>query len=173
VKHSRSRPLSIEIDKLTNSIEHAVSGKVFSTLILPFTSGEKNYRKREWVFDWKKELTDSAKQVFKLVTKGELTTIQGMLSITDKHDHIFMHLIESAKFNRGKGKTYKGVAGNLVAFACKGSFEKGYEGVVSFIAKTRLINHYESTLGAHVLSGNRMVIDTPAASRLVEQYFGA
>lgn len=172
MKHSRSRPVFIELDKLTNSIEYAVSGEVFDTLILPFTSSEKNYRKREWVFDWKKELTDSAKQVFKLVTKLEPTTIQGLLSIADKHDHIFMHLIETAKFNRGKEKAFKEVAGNLVAFACRHSYENGYDGVVSFIAKTKLISHYEKTLGAQVLSGNRMVIDTPAAYRLMEQYFG-
>ena len=37
-----------------------------------------------------------------------------------------MHLIESNKFNRGAKKVYLGVPGNLVAFACKYSFEKGY-----------------------------------------------
>ena len=49
-----------------------------------------------------------------------------------------MPFIESAQFNKGKQKLYKGVAGNLVAFGCKISFEKGYDGVVSFIAKSRM-----------------------------------
>jgi len=40
-------------------------------------------------------------------------------------DHIFMHLIESAKFNKGKSKVYLGVPENLVAFACKVSVDKG------------------------------------------------
>ncbi len=97
--------------------------------------------------------------------------IQGLISITDKGDHIFMDLIESAKFNKGKGKLYKGVAGNLVAFACKTSFEKGYEGVVSFIAKTQLIDHYTETLGAKLFSGNRMFIDTKESKILTTKYF--
>lgn len=45
-----------------------------------------------------------------------------------------MNLIESAKFNKGEKKLYRGIAGNLVAFACRTAFEKGYEGVVAFVA---------------------------------------
>jgi hypothetical protein len=63
-----------------------------------------------------------------------------------------------------------GVPGNLVAFACKLSFDKGYGGYVSFESKSRLIEHYQKSLGAHVLFGNIMAIDTRVASRLVEQY---
>ena len=82
-----------------------------------------------------------------------------------------MDLIESAKFNKGKSKLYKGVAGNLVAFACKTSIEKGYEGVVSFISKTQLIDHYTETLGAKLFSANRMYIDTKEAQILTTKYF--
>ncbi len=82
-----------------------------------------------------------------------------------------MDLIESAKFNKGKNKLYNGVAGNLVASACKLSFEKSYEGVVSFIAKTQLIRHYEQTLGAKLFGGNRMFIDTKEALILTTKYF--
>lgn len=91
--------------------------------------------------------------------------------MTDKGDHIFMDLIESAKFNKGRNKLYNGVAGNLVAFACKMAFELNYDGVVSFIAKTQLINHYEQTLGAKLFGGNRMFIDTREALILVTKYF--
>jgi hypothetical protein len=97
--------------------------------------------------------------------------IQGIICLTDKKDQIFMDLIENAKFNKGKNKLYTGVAGNLVAFACKLSFEKGYTGVVSFVAKTNLIKHYEETLGAKLFGGNRMFIDTKEALFLTKQYF--
>ena len=97
--------------------------------------------------------------------------IHGLISISDKGDHLFMDLIESSKFNKGKSKLYKGVAGNLVAFACKLSFEKKYEGVVSFVAKTQLISHYQNTLGAKLFGGNRMFIDTKESLILVKQYF--
>jgi hypothetical protein len=82
-----------------------------------------------------------------------------------------MNLIENAKFNKGKNKLYTGVAGNLVAFACKSSFERGYEGVVSFVAKTQLIEHYSQTLGAKLFGRNRMFIDTKEAYFLTAKYY--
>jgi hypothetical protein len=82
-----------------------------------------------------------------------------------------MHLIESAKFNKGKQKVYYGVPGNLVAFACNLSQEKGYYGVVSFFAKTKLVDHYKVSLGATVLFGNQMIIDELNAKKLIERYF--
>ena len=82
-----------------------------------------------------------------------------------------MDLIENAKFNKGKQKLYNGVAGNLVAFACKMAFELKYDGVVSFIAKTQLIDHYKNTLGAQLFGSNRMFIDTKPALILVTKHF--
>jgi hypothetical protein len=40
-----------------------------------------------------------------------------------------------------------------------------------FESKTKLINHYKKTLGAELLFGNVMAIDTKAATKLVNQYF--
>ena len=82
-----------------------------------------------------------------------------------------MDLLEIAPFNIGKHKIYEGVAGNLVAYACKFSFQKGFEGFVAFTAKTKLIEHYERTLGAYHLNNQRMIIDSRAAKILVEKYF--
>jgi hypothetical protein len=121
--------------------------------------------------EWHSEIKSNSKSVYCLTTLNYQKIIQELISITDKGDHIFMDLIESAKFNKGKGKLYKGVAGNLVAFACKTSFEKGYEGVVSFMAKTQLIDHYTETLGAKLFSGNRMFIDTKESQILTTKYF--
>ena len=85
--------------------------------------------------------------------------------------HIFMPLIESNKFNKGAKKVYLGVPGNLVAFACKFSFDKGYDGYVSFESKNKLIAHYQKSLGAHILFGNIVAIDTKAGNKLIQQYF--
>jgi hypothetical protein len=82
-----------------------------------------------------------------------------------------MHLIESAKFNKGKGKIYLGVPGNLVAFACKVSLDKGYDGYVAFDSKTVLIEHYKQTLGATHLIRQRMFVDPIAAHKLISRYF--
>jgi hypothetical protein len=80
-------------------------------------------------------------------------------------------LIESSPFNKSKTKVYAGVPGNLVAFACKLAFQRGHEGNVSFISKTKLIDHYERTLGAVHFGGRLMVIETGAALRLINKYF--
>lgn len=88
-----------------------------------------------------------------------------------EEDHIFMHLLKSVPFKLGKKKLYAGVPGNLVAFACKLSFQRGYEGFVAFISKTRLIKHYEQTLGAIHIGKQRMIIPNSAANILETKYF--
>jgi len=59
----------------------------------------------------------------------------------------------------------------LVAFACRTAFEKGYDGIVAFVAKTQLVEHYQLTLGAKSFAGNRMFINTRESLSLVKQYF--
>jgi hypothetical protein len=51
------------------------------------------------------------------------------------------------------------------------AFQRGHEGNVSFISKTKLIDHYERTLGAVHFGGRLMVIETGAALRLINKYF--
>lgn len=82
-----------------------------------------------------------------------------------------MDLLESAPFNRGHKKGYEGVAGNLVAYACKVSFQQGFGGYVSFTAKTRLIEHYTKTLDATLFGGQLMIINIVAANKLIDKYF--
>jgi len=71
---------------------------------------------------------------------SEKKIIQGLISLEIKSDHVYMHLVESAPFNKGKMKIYAGVPGNLVAFACKLSFQRGHEGNVSFFLKLNLFS---------------------------------
>jgi hypothetical protein len=157
------------IDRLTNSIENLITGEKFNTKLSVVKSSE--ISKRAWLFDWHGELTNSERIVLKLYTIHNPKIIQGLLSYEKRQDHIFVHLIENSSFNRGKSKMYAGVAGNLFAFACKDSFDSGFDGYVSFVSKTSLIPHYHQALGATVLSGAKMVIETPAALKLVNQYY--
>ncbi len=82
-----------------------------------------------------------------------------------------MHLLENSPFNKGKSKVYSGVAGNLVAFACKLSFQRGHEGNVSFLSKSNLIEHYVKALGAIHFGGRIMIIETNSALKLIQKYF--
>jgi len=167
-----AKEIDVQIDKLTNSIENSTTGEVFDTQIARLKRINKGQiRKTDWKFNWHLELEDNSKEVFKLTTTNNPLIIQGLISIEDKTDHIFMHLVESSKFNIGKNKTYFGVPGNLVAYACRMSMERGYEGFIAFDAKTVLIQHYQETLFATHFRGNRMFIDTDAATRLISSYF--
>jgi len=165
--------IDIEIDKLTNSLENITTGDSFPTdIVLANSNDFKFITKTEgWLFDWRAEFKKPDRDVYKLTIVNNQSVIQGLVSLTVRTDHVYMHLIESAPFNRGKDKVYAGVPGNMFAFACKLSFQRGYEGYLSFLAKTNLIEHYEKTLGAMHVGGLLMIINTSAALKLINKYF--
>jgi hypothetical protein len=173
VKKQKKIGLDFEIDKLTNSIENVVTGDSFSTDVSLVDIQELKgiTKKSKWMFDWKFEFKQPERDVYKLTIVNNQSVIQGLISLEIKSDHVYMHLIESASFNKGKSKVYAGVPGNLVAFACKLSFQRGHEGNVSFHSKTQLVQHYIDSLGAIHAGGRIMIIDTAAALKLINKYF--
>jgi len=173
VKKQDKIGFDIEIDELTNSIKNVISGDSFQTDISRISHSDlkKITTKNDWQFDWKLELKHPERDVYKLTIVNNQLIIQGLISLEVKSDNVFMHLVESAPFNKGKTKIYSGVPGNLVAFACKLSFQRGHEGNVSFISKTQLVDHYIESLGAVHFGGRLMIIDTNAALKLMNRYF--
>lgn len=173
MKKRRQIPLDFLIDKLTNSIENIQTGDTFSTNITLLSAADlKSVTKKSgWQFDWKYELKQPEREVYKLTIPNNISVIQGIVSLEIKSDHIYMHLVESALFNKGKSKVYAGIPGNLVAFACRLSFQRGFDGNVSFISKTQLIDHYIKSLGAFHFGGRIMIIESGAALKLIDKYF--
>ena len=165
--------IDVEIDKLTNSIENVITGDSFMTdvSLIEKTDFKSISKKKGWLFDWKSEYEKPDRDVYKLTISGNTDIIQGLVSITEREDHIFMHLIESAPFNLGKNKVYLGVPGNLIAFVCRVSFHRGFDGYVSFVAETKLIENYKNILGAENVGGQLMVVNTDAALKLIDKYF--
>lgn len=165
--------LDFEVDKLSNSIENIVTGDSFATdiTIISISDLKAVIKKNGWQFDWELELKQPERDVYKLTIVNNQSVIQGLISLEVKSDHVYIHLLESAPFNKGKTKVYAGVPGNLVAFACKLAFQRGHEGNVSFFSKTQLVQHYIDTLGAVHIGGRIMIIDTNAALKLINKYF--
>ena len=161
------------VDSLTNSIQNRITGDSFDTKIVKVEIGEikQIIKNNNWLFDWEKEAKIKGRNTYKLTIEDNSAIIQGLISISIMSDHIFMDLLETAYFNRKKNKMYLGVAGNLVAFACKLSLELGFEGYIAFNAKTSLIKHYELTLGAVNTSGQKMMINPKESLKLINQYF--
>ena len=173
MKKRTKRGLNFVIDKLTNSIENRITGERFTTRIIHLAKDDLKTvtKKNGWVFDWRLELSQPEREVYKLTTTENQSIIQGIISLEIKFDHVHMHLVESAPFNKGREKVYEGVPGNLVAFSCRLSFQRGFEGNISFVSKTQLINHYIETLGAFHAGGRLMIIETTAALKLLDKYF--
>ena len=169
----KQKNIDVWIDKLTNSIVNTISGDSLPTEVIEVTAQDLKLvtKSRGWNFNWKRELKKVGAEVYKLTVVNNTEIIQGLISIEDKGDHIFVNLIENAPFNIGKQKLYEGVPGNLFAFACKLSWDKGNEGFVSFISKTKLMEHYNKTLGAVNVFDHRMVIEPREALKLIKRYF--
>jgi len=160
------------IDKITKSIEDAVTGGSLETDVIPVTISDLKtvLKKNGWRFNWRSEFKMRDRQLYKLIINGK-SVIQGLISMQPVENYIELHLIETAPHNYGSSKKYIGAPGNLVAFACKRSFDVGFGGFVAFTAKTKLIQHYIDTLGAELISRNRMSISGNSARKLVNSYY--
>ncbi|MBK8623134.1 MAG: hypothetical protein IPN79_15590 [Saprospiraceae bacterium] len=169
----KQKTIDVWIDKLTNSIVNTISGDSLPTHIIEVTLQDLKLvtKSRGWNFNWKGELKKEGTKVYKLTVVKNNEIIQGLISLEDKGDHIFVNLIENAPFNIGRQKLYEGIPGNLFAFACKLSWDNGNQGFVSFISKTKLMEHYHKTLGAVNVFDQRMVIEPKEALKLIKKYF--
>lgn len=164
--------LDFTVDALTYSIVLVETAECFETAIsLLETQDLKQLMKKDgWKFNWRKEYKENGGGLYKLCVVGSVD-IQGCVSLENKTDNIYVRLLENAPFNIGHNQLYKGVAGNLMAFACLRSLNEGFDGVVSFDSKSNLVKHYNQTLGAVLLGGQRMAIFENEAARLINRYF--
>jgi hypothetical protein len=170
---AKQKHIDVWIDKLTNSIVNTISGDSLPTDVIEVTAQDLKLitKSRGWNFNWKGELKKENYKVCKLTVVNNPDIVQGLISYEDKGDHIFVNIVENAPFNIGKKKLYEGVPGNLFAYLCKLSWDNGNQGLVSFVSKTKLINHYELTLGAVHLGNHQMVIYPHEALKLIKKYY--
>jgi hypothetical protein len=148
------------------------SGALVEAIILEIES--KDFRKIEkgkgFVFDWSIE---EKHDVYKMCLKGEETKILGLLSLIDHPAELRIHisLIEVIKEQVGQGKTLDNIAGCLISFACGIAFRKGYEGFVSLLPKTRLIDLYQEKYGFRQY-GRLLALAHEQSKRVIDQYLG-
>ncbi len=163
--------IDIEIDGLTRSIVEIGTSESLSTAITWWQDLKPSQRRPgRWNFDWQGEV-NMGRKVAALTIRDD-RKVQGLISFAAHHDHVFVHLVESAPHNIGRHKKFIGVPGNLFAFACQESLGLGFEGSLSFDSKTELIGHYTESLGAiRVGQSQRMIITQTAAQRLIASYF--
>lgn len=167
--------IEVVIDELTPCLIHRKSGEEYQTRIEPLKKSDLNRLTKEqgWVnFDWNKEFSLPKRLVYKLMVAGS-DDIQGLVSFEVAQGYVDVFLVESAPWNIGAvSQVFVGVGAHLFAFACKISFDLGFEGIIAFTSKTKLINHYQEKLGAVTIGSHLMTIETNAAKKLVNRYFG-
>lgn len=78
MKKNKQIGLDFVVDKLTNSIENVVSGDSFSTDIslISHTNLNTATKKNGWVFDWKEEVRQPERDIYKLTIVNNQTIIQ-------------------------------------------------------------------------------------------------
>lgn len=121
---------------------------------------------KQFLFDWS---TEAKNEVYQICLVGE-QNILGLISLIDVSGELRIHinLIESSKENQGNTKQYDHIPGCLIAFACQMAFEKGYDGFVSLIPKTQLIDYYCNKFGFFSAGTHLAVFDALAQGIIIK-----
>ena len=96
-------------------------------------------------FDWGLEKDKEVYKLFRTDT-GEVLGLMSILDNSQSH-YVEIKLLEVGQSNVGSGKEIEGIAGCLIAWACRLSFVLGHHGWIMLTAKTNLIEHYKKKYG--------------------------
>lgn len=157
---------------------YEVTYEDFCTHTEDVRAGNDILKASNWEFDWVSQGRRSD-QIVALYADGD-DRVQGLIALRDTPEKVAVtiDLAESAPWNSKHnasvpGKEYAGVGGRLFAIAVKESYSKGYNGFVTFTAKTGLVDHYRNEFGASQIGHTtEMYLDEAAARRLYDRYYG-
>ncbi len=155
-------------------LKEVYTGNDLEGVILDAIKEDMPLKKAGWKFTWTSLYKTEGASFFKLVLAQSPAQVEGMLMLTlINGEMLFMNNIEVAPHNYGVKGKYGNVAGCLLAFACKKSFEWGkghYMGFLSFDSKTELIPLYEEKYGATYAMGHKMFFTPEAGRKLMREY---
>ena len=145
------------------------TGEKHSVEILPVEIDEfKTLRKDRYFFDWKIEKNQ---EVYKLQINGS-SDILGLVSIEriSQEWRIHIRLLTVSKENKGKGKKYDNIAGNLIVYVAKIAIrEYGELACVSLRPKSQIAQHYIDKYNMHI-TGMTLSIEVPEIISLINLY---
>jgi len=152
-------------------IEDLRTGRLLSSGILPVSPPDLGSLGGDWNFDWAVQV--ERYETYKIVAAESPSEVLGMMSIERQPDFIEVILIESNPNDVGHEKRYRGIPGNLLAFAARLSFNLGNEGFLRLVAKTELIDHYVREYGFSRHGHSQiMILNSAAAARLISTFIG-
>jgi hypothetical protein len=122
-------------------------------------------------FSFSRKAVRNLATVYKLQIKAE-EDILGVVGLIDwqGEKRVEIRLLASSAENIGKGKRDSGIAGCLIAFACRQAVTKyGAEACVSLVPKTELIEHYMKKY--HMLNaGRQLYLEGTNLIKLLKEY---
>jgi hypothetical protein len=125
--------------------------------------------KKRFSFVWKTVATSAT--VYKLQIEGD-SDILGVMGLVDwpEEKRVEIKLLASSVENKGKEKRYAGIAGCLIAYACKLAVGKyAAEACVSLVPKTELVKHYMQKY--HMQNGGlQLYLDGINLFKLLNEY---
>lgn len=143
--------------------------KEYPVEILPVEKDEfKTLTKERYFFDWKVERNQ---EVYKLQILGS-REILGLVSLEriPNEWRIHIRLITVSKENKGTGKKYDRITGNLITHAAKiAILEFGELACVSLRPKSQIAQHYIDTYNMNI-TGITLSIEVPEILDLIKIY---
>lgn len=122
----------------------------------------------DYHFDWELEKNNSVYKL-KLPDDDEILGLMS-LKVISSESRIEIVLLASSVENTGNNKIYDGIAGNLIAFACRESIKLYAENAcVSLHPKTELRNYYMTKYGFEN-GGRQIYLDSTPLFNLIAKY---
>jgi hypothetical protein len=152
---------------IKNKLINVITYEFFDAHISTIEVKDKIQFKGNFKFNWI-EIINTDGVISVKLTVEDNQTIQAAMAYTLQRGYIEIKNIERRNYK--KLKVYKNLLQILVAAACALSFDIGNDGYISFDAKTKLIPYYQKILGATLLFGTKMEINTSNSKKLVSLY---
>lgn len=147
------------------------TGERLEVIVSPVIDKDFNIlTKKRYLFPWK-EWKDKA-WLYKLCTPNG-NKIFGVMALIDvpEDKRMEIKLLASSIENVGKKKRYNGIAGCLIAYACRESVIKYADlACVSLVPKTKLKNHYVKKYNMIDSGGKQVYLDGKSLNDLIVKY---
>ena len=146
------------------------SGNKLAVSVEPVTDEDfKKLTVKRYFFNWKK--LKGQPLLFKLVhpVSGDILGLMHLLDFPQE-DRIEVKLLAVSVENKGVGKHFDRIAGNLIAFTCRLAIAKyGYKACISLIPKTELKPQYIRAYGM-MDAGLQVYLDGRPLFNLLKKY---
>ena len=150
-------------------VVEVLTGESYPIEVIPVENIDyKSLTKARYFFNWKEEKNQ---ELYKLVIKGQ-NDILGLVSIEriPIEWRIHIRLITVSLENKGEGKVFEKIAGNLIAFVSKIAVKDfGVLACVSLRPKSAIVQHYITKYNMNI-TGTTLSLEVPKIIDLIKKY---